>query len=275
MRRSRPPTNLLAACSRKARGGGHSARQAMPTLTTATPRGVIALDFDDTLVTNDPQRSFYGWCRALKRVWDHDLPSNEHVKDSADYQTRLFAFLHRKHKTIEDILRRGDERSVLTPGMKDLLQACRSELGLRVALVTDNNTVIVARALQLFGVADLVDDVVANVGIVEPSGRLAVAPYHLQTECELCYRNLCKGRVLASLAAKWGAEVVAYCGDGPNDLCPMLRLAEGATAFPREGYPIDRLLSSSAEAVSASVAPWSTGHDILRTLRARLASSPQ
>lgn len=57
-----------------------------------------------------------------------------------------------------------------------------------------------------------------------------------------------------------------YVGDGRNDFCPTLKLAEGDCVMPRKNFPLwDRILANP-QLVKAKVYEWSNGEDLARIL---------
>ena len=123
--------------------------------------------------------------------------------------------------------------------------------------------------------------------------------------CQHCPPNLCKGAELDDMRARLAGEgrgagpsihapcpapaphqaphpaphqashqaprpAIIYVGDGPNDLCPALRLGPGDFVLAREDFALDALLRERAAEVKASVLRWST-HDqllhLVQTLR--------
>jgi len=93
-------------------------------------RGLLALDFDNTLVTDVPEQMFLPW---LSRMADkgEKLPRHRGIRDITVYQNEVFAFACRKGFDIGDVLRQA-EFKYLTDGMHQLLETAKNELKMKV-----------------------------------------------------------------------------------------------------------------------------------------------
>lgn len=59
---------------------------------------------------------------------------------------------------------------------------------------------------------------------------------------------------------------IFYIGDGNNDYCPSLRLAEKDCVFPRIGYALHRRIQENTSKVKAQVVPWKTASTIMEAV---------
>ncbi|TRY64119.1 hypothetical protein TCAL_00440 [Tigriopus californicus] len=237
-------------------------------------QGVLAFDFDDTLITNVPEETILRWCAKFTEPGDLPKPSM-YMKDIVDYQNDVFSLVFKKGKTIQDILNQVDFK-YMSPGMIPLIEEVRSRLGFKIMIVTDNNSVVLEHSLKSLGVAHLIDEIVVNPAKINPQGQLVVSPWQIQDHCPLSFRNLCKGQALFEYVEKLeknsGRKVdfVGYCGDNRNDVCPALRLRAGDIVFPRAGHPLVQFLEDKQSEMKADIVPWSTGQDILNAIDAKL-----
>jgi len=104
----------------------------MMSSSTSSYRGLLALDFDNTLITDVPEQLFLPW---LSRMADEGepLPQYKGIRDITVYQNEVFSFAYRHGKTVEDILRQA-EFKYLTEGMRELLETAKSELNMKVRI---------------------------------------------------------------------------------------------------------------------------------------------
>ena len=73
---------------------------------------------------------------------------------------------------------------------------------------------------------------------------------------------LMQGAELALLQQQQQYRRVIYCGDGQNDLCPVLRLSAGDVVLARTGFGLHKLLAFSDHTCKASVRLWSTAAEM-------------
>ena len=140
-----------------------------------------------------------------------------------------------------------------------------------IIVISDNNTVVVEHVMDKLGIRHLIDDIFTNIGQVNSDGVLTVKPYHIQEGCTWSFRNLCKARVISEYIRDKDVGLIAYCGDNTNDFCPLVSaMRSGDVAFPRKGYPFDKLLKDKS--VPVDIHPWETGNEILNVLQRVLKS---
>jgi len=128
--------------------------------------------------------------------------------------------------------------------------------------------VFIDHILETAGLQSVFSKVYTNPASFDNSGCLHLSPYHRQDWCSMSSVNMCKGHVVDEHSRKSGVkyDVVAYVGDGENDLCPALRLRDIDIVFPRRHYRLDKRIAEGDEKVAAMVRSWDTGFDIMNAL---------
>ena len=79
-----------------------------------------------------------------------------------------------------------------------------------------------------------------------------------------------QGNELKVLRKRAPYKRIIYCGDGANDLCPVLRLGSQDIVLARRGYDLDTLIqkqSSANECVKADVYCWDTHQQLLHLIQ--------
>ena len=190
-----------------------------------------------------------------------------------EYMAAIFRYLHEVGVKRDEILDCMTEIP-LTKGMAKLFDLLSSEK-FDVVIISDSNSVFISHIMKSYNYGHVVDKIFTNPAQFENSGCLSIKPFHDQDWCDLSTRNLCKGHILEEYIAGQKTkgleyQVVAYVGDGSNDLCPALKLSKQDFVFPRIGFRLIKLLQKeSDQQVHAQIKPWSSGeeiHDILNAL---------
>ena len=99
---------------------------------------------------------------------------------------------------------------------------------------------------------------------------LSIEPFTWQDHCKLSQANMCKGDILDKYIQRRSEEgvefaVVAYAGDGANDLCAMTRLRENSLLLPRKGYRIMKSLEKykmNGGIIRGTLLPYENGSEI-------------
>lgn len=231
---------------------------------------VLCFDFDHSFIDDNsdtavprllaPALIEHIRARAGKEPWTHLM---------ADVARRL----HAAGRTPADI--RGALDSIpVDANMCRAIEAVHAAGG-RNVIVSDANEFYISCVLSRVGAR--FDSVVTNVGRVDETGLLLIAPYHTGPphRCPRCPPNLCKGIALDGLglsaAVGRSATTVVYVGDGEGDVCACLRLGPGDVVLARAGYPLLKTLTRVD--VRARVVAWKSGADVLREVTAALARS--
>lgn len=150
-------------------------------------------------------------------------------------------------------------------GMPYLLRSLH-ENNIDIIIVSDSNSLFINNWFKSNELFDVVSWVYTNPAKIEDD-CIIIEPYELQTICNRCSKNICKGNIMKEhiLSKNKKYNKILYFGDGNNDLCPILKLTQNDFAFPRLGYVLDNLLKSHT--TQANVIPWCTGFDIYEYLK--------
>ncbi|KAI4460247.1 phosphatase orphan 1 2 [Holotrichia oblita] len=167
-------------------------------------------------------------------------------------------------------------------GMTELITSLKLELNYDIIIISDSNTYFIDTWLNKYNLTKNIDKVFTNPANFV-NDILNIQMYHLQTECKMSTKNLCKGRIMEEYIdaqKKDGVtyERVIYIGDGMNDLCPILRLQEGDLACVRVNYKCAELInllelgqpidsSGKCYKIKSEVFTWKNGCDILSYVR--------
>ncbi|GAV80258.1 Put_Phosphatase domain-containing protein [Cephalotus follicularis] len=80
-------------------------------------------------------------------------------------------------------------------------------------------------------------------------------------------------RIQASISAEPRKKII-YVGDGSNDYCPCLKLAEGDYVMPRKNFPCWSLICENPTLIKADIHGWSDGdefeHILVRIINTNL-----
>ena len=159
-------------------------------------------------------------------------------------------------------------------GMKSLLRWLHRQRA-EVLIISDSNSVFINTLVDMYNLRECINHVYTNPAHLDDQDTLTIEYYHTQTWCDLSTVNLCKGSILEEHISSRRADgvqfdTVAYVGDGWNDLCPCLRLAEKDLAFPRKSYKLATSITGYKDPVRAKVVQWTTGDDIRKVLEEKL-----
>lgn len=140
-------------------------------------------------------------------------------------------------------------------------------------IISDANNLFIKHWLKEHNVLNHVHSILSNPAHFDNNGQLNIEMYHLQNWCKLSTKNLCKGSILEDYIKKRASEGVnfgkiAYVGDGKNDLCPILKLAENDLAFPRSSYPLIDCIQQMKPL--AKVHEWKHANEIINVLKKEL-----
>lgn len=135
--------------------------------------------------------------------------------------------------------------------------------GVKLYVLSDANTVFIDAILSTTGLSDCFSGVISNPAEFDEKGRLTIKHYHKHT-CKRCPVNLCKGQVMEKLILpdrKKQQVLVAYVGDGGNDVCPARRLLKSDYILARKGLRLAKELAKNPPV--ATVCEWGDGKDAL------------
>lgn len=193
------------------------------------------------------------------------------------YMQGVFELLY-EHDFRKDEIQTAIENIKPVGGMIELITSLKLESYYDIIIISDSNTYFIDTWLNKYNATNYIDKIFTNpANFVD--GLLKIQMYHLQSECRMSTKNLCKGRILEEYvdAQKNKGIVydrVIYVGDGTNDLCPILRLQKDDLACVRANYkcaelinllelgqPIDN--SGKSYKIKSQVHVWKHGCDIL------------
>ena len=230
---------------------------------------LVAFDFDNTLIAENSDL----YVRKLAPqpgVIPEDIKKLYTDHGWTKYMGAIFRYLHDNGTTPKQI-RSCMEEIPFVNGMQELLTFMQDSGRFDVIIISDSNLVFIDHILKASQLDATVQKVYSNPAFFNGDGCLSVAYYHTQDWCKISTVNMCKGHILESHIADHSKtetpyDVVAYVGDGTNDLCPSLRLTSKDFLFPRKGYSLMKEIAKAK--LSAKVVPWDTGFDIMEVLKA-------
>ena len=149
-----------------------------------------------------------------------------------------------------------------------------------ILIISDANSVFIDEILTHRNAKSYITRVITNPAYWRDDGLLVLRrhttdPPHNCPD-KRCGINLCKGKELDEHIAQFGAyDRVIYCGDGSNDICPILRLSPKDAVVYRTGRRLERILKADAEVPEpqvkpTSILPFTTGDDALAQFMAIL-----
>lgn len=192
------------------------------------------------------------------------IPDRKNYPDNwTQYMQQVFDTIQSMKIPVEHII---DVISLIRPieGMPKLMRAMYKN-NIDIIVASDSNSLFINNWLKRNKLSDTVSCVYTNPAKIE-DGRIKIEPYAIQTTCERCTKNMCKGTIVEEhvLRTNKKYDKTLYIGDGTNDLCPVLKLTQNDIAFPRIGYVLENLLKSHI--TQSKVMPWCTGENIYEYL---------
>lgn len=242
-------------------------------------RNLAAFDFDHTIIDGNSDL-------VVRNLVPSDvIPDSVKKLYQSDgwtaYMQGIFEVLHSNGKNEEDVLKAVIEIPALS-GMLDLIKELRDNLNFDIIIISDANSYFINAWLEKYNMKDYVTRVFTNPAKFV-DGLLRIEMYHLQDECKLSTKNLCKGKILedyveACKVNNVNYNKIVYAGDGSNDFCPMLRLGSSDLACVRDQYSCMDLINKVKNKVpikktgltydlKANVCVWSSGYDILKDVK--------
>jgi len=238
---------------------------------TNMPRVLLAFDFDHTII--DDNSDTYVINLAPEKKIPKEIKAMYSEKGWTHYMRGIFQYLHENNVTPQQILECMSEIK-FSPGMMELLTNL-DQAKTEVIIISDSNSIFIDHILDMNGIKDKVSKVFTNPAQFNDQGQLELEMYHFQESCSLSTVNLCKGHILEAFIAERASQNlhysnIVYVGDGHNDLCPSLRLAEKDFVFHREGFSLGKYIKKmEAEKglkIKANLNSWNSGHDIMQIL---------
>lgn len=152
---------------------------------------LLAFDFDNTVVDANTD---------LDVIKMHDGPIPEEIEKLYcqhngwnDYMKAIFALLHSKNVSINDIKSKVLDIS-LASGMKGLFNHLADEQ-YEVVIISDANTLFIEWLMDKHDISAQVARVFSNPAEVTGEGKLTISYYHRQDWCDMSSNNMCKGTV--------------------------------------------------------------------------------
>nr|XP_018902478.1 PREDICTED: pyridoxal phosphate phosphatase PHOSPHO2-like [Bemisia tabaci] len=232
---------------------------------------LIAFDFDHTVVDANTD------IVVRKLVHDSKIPDSTREISKKHgwtaYMREIFKILRRNDVTPKKIVE-SVQKIPPVSGMVELFKFLKCN-NCDVIIISDSNSVFISDWLKHYGLSDHVSAVFTNPAYFDESNLLHIEMYHEQHSCKLSAINLCKGAILEQYISDQSDkgvsfDVIAFVGDGKNDLCPSLRLKEKDLIFAREGYVLKDILTKPESDHKASLHSWSTAYDIKKVLSSQV-----
>ncbi|XP_074658913.1 pyridoxal phosphate phosphatase PHOSPHO2-like [Tubulanus polymorphus] len=237
---------------------------------------LVIADFDHTII--DANSDIYVKDLLPGGVVSDEIEHLYTKRNWTRYMGEIFKRLHANGVGEAD-LKNHVACMPLAPGMDELISFLRRRKSdVESAIISDSNSTFIGWILADRGAEDGVfDRVFTNPASFDADGRLEIAFYHEQDWCDLSTINMCKGHIMDEFVAERRRaapdgvdfEKIVYIGDGANDLCPALRLAESDLVFARRDYALHKMVLSKAPEcaeLKATVVPYDSGREIVERL---------
>ncbi|KRT78294.1 hypothetical protein AMK59_7112, partial [Oryctes borbonicus] len=176
---------------------------------------LAVFDFDHTIIDNNSDTIV----RDL--IPPEKIPSSLKLlyrKDGwTSYMQGVFELLF-EHGLGRNEITAAIEKIEPVRGMCELINSLKQELNYDIIIVSDSNTYFIDTWLKKFNLSSTIEKVFTNpANFVD--GMLKIEMYHLQCECRLSTKNLCKGKILvdfinAQKKEEIHYEKIVYVGDG-------------------------------------------------------------
>jgi len=238
-----------------------------------SPAGpLLIFDFDHTITDKNTD------VEVQKLAPGGNIPQSSELRGLyssqgwTQFMGAVFELLHQNNVTQVDILALMSSLE-FTDGMETLLKKAVEDLSATIIIVSDSNSIFIQHILEVKNLSDLVDKVFTNPAWWD-NGKLCITPFHDQDSCQLSTRNLCKGQIVEDYLRDSKEKgktfsYIGYVGDGKNDYCPSLRLAESDIVFPRLGYTLEKVImeeKDKTDKIKAEICCWASGETILAKL---------
>jgi len=221
---------------------------------------LAVFDFDHTIVDGNSDIV----ARDLIKPSSLIPNSKDYINDWTQYMQRVFDTIKSINIPVDQII---NNVSLMSPvkGIPNLMRLL-NKYNVDIIVVSDSNSLFINNWLEQNKLLDIVLCIYTNIAKIEDD-LIKIEPYALQTSCNQCTKNMCKGIIVKDhtiLKQNKNYNKIFYFGDGKNDLCPIVNLTQNDIAFPRSGYILENLLKSRT--IQAKVIPWCTGNDICEYL---------
>lgn len=234
---------------------------------------MVAFDFDNTIAIENTDIII----RNLVFPTSEEIPSNYYdvYKEFGwtRYMQSIFDELHKQHINQDDIVK-AIQAIPEMPGILNLIKELK-KLNFDIIIISDSNEVFINEWLEFNNIKELVNVIFTNTAKFDDLGLLNILPYHYQTDCPNCTTSICKGKILnqfknEKIEKNINYKRVLYVGDGGNDYCPVLQLAECDYGCARDGFPLAKKLNRLPENdeinVKATILYWKDGYELLEQI---------
>ena len=232
-------------------------------------RLLAAFDFDLTIV------SVVVDFEIIKLLPPHiKVPRGK--KSIVEFMSEVFEVLHEQNIPPE-LIRNTIQSIPPVEGQLALIKHLKQTHGMDIIIVSDSNSFFIDEWLKLHQMHEFILKVFSNPAVFKPNGCLQIKPYDDQIECLLSSKNMCKGNVLMDFVAERRRqnivyEAILFIADGPNDICPALRLKQQDIVAARKGFQLEGLLCQHANKFKAELILWNNGIDLREQLESKLAA---
>ncbi|CAF3064701.1 unnamed protein product [Rotaria sp. Silwood2] len=169
----------------------------------------------------------------------------------------------------------------LSPGVDELFHNIYIRNG-RIVIMSNACDLAIKECLQAQNLFQYVYKIESNpVRQIDPIILIDEYEKPLQTTCEICEPNLCKGSIIDKYREKDKFDKIIFIGDGNNDVCAALRLNKNDIVFAKHDekdntkiYPMYNILKKQYfHELKSELFIWNTMKDMTLIINQRLISS--
>ncbi|EDW66392.2 pyridoxal phosphate phosphatase PHOSPHO2 [Drosophila virilis] len=226
-------------------------------------RLLATFDFDKTIIDVDSYQVLSQLLSPEQRT--EQLFALIHNSDWLTFIQRVLRLLQLEQCLSAAQIGQHTRRLPPVPGMLHLLRRMERYPALDMCIVSDANSYMIGEWLAAHGLEHIFKaGIHTNPVTVQPDGQLLVEPYELQTHCDQCPPNMCKGGIMHSLMTSCNVAYsrIIYVGDGCNDLCAIRRLRPDDVACIRRGEELYDKLPGHRHELSCQLLDWRDGHEL-------------
>lgn len=198
---------------------------------------LFAFDFDETIINVNVDD------------WFTDAAPDKPFESSGfacwtDYMQSIFTTVHSRGYTREQILD-GMDSIKISPPVSAVCRAISKSENVDAVVISDANTFCIKRILEANGLGGTFQHIISNPSSfsTDNDDLFTIDYYHRNHGCSRCPANLCKSKALSPY--KVGYDKIVYVGDGYNDICPSLSLANNDAVVARKGFHLAEHVNDS------------------------------
>ncbi|CAF2795196.1 unnamed protein product [Rotaria sp. Silwood2] len=163
----------------------------------------------------------------------------------------------------------------LSPGVDELFHNIYIRNG-RIVIMSNACDLAIKECLQAQNLFQYVYKIESNpVRQIDPIILIDEYEKPLQTTCEICEPNLCKGSIIDKYREKDKFDKIIFIGDGNNDVCAALRLNKNDIVFAKHDekdntkiYPMYNILKKQYfHELKSELFIWNTMKDVQEILK--------